>query len=582
MSTRLEGRGAAPGAALAPGFVLTDDAIAIDELPAERTGDPEEEIARLTEALARAETELRALAERVEASAGESEAEIFEAHAEFAADPELASLARQRIEEGASAERAVTEAFQTFRELLAASESEYLAARAEDLDDVRDRVLRTLLGTTASGDVPSERSVIVATALTPSQTASIPREVIAAIVTETGSPTSHAAILARALGIPAVIGCAGAVAGIQPGTEVAIDGRTGDVIVSPEPDERAAVESRIAEEAARRDLLASLRDQPGGTADGFRVELAANIGSREDLAPAIEAGAEGSGLVRTEFLFLERSTAPTVEEQAAFYADVLRAFPSHRVVFRTLDVGADKPLAFVERDPEENPALGLRGIRLSLRRPDLFRDQLRALLRARERVEGEEAGRLAIMFPLVSTVGELVRAREILVDVAREEGADLAGVEVGVMVEVPSAAISAARIAEHADFFSIGTNDLLQYLFAVDRLNGEVADLADAFEPDVLALIGRIVEAGHAAGAWVGVCGEAAGDPAIAAAFVGLGVDELSMTRLAIPEVKDALRRLTSEACRAAAAAAIDRAANGAEARRILEDLLAASGHASA
>jgi phosphotransferase system enzyme I (PtsI) len=417
--------------------------------------------------------------------------------------------------------------------------------------------------------------VIAAHELTPSQTASIPVKVIAGIVTETGSPTSHAAILARALGVPAVVSCTGLLGALGEGEKVvAVDGRTGTVVVDPDQSERDEIRHRMDEEERRRNELAALRDAVGRTADGRRVELAANIGAIQHIPAAVEAGGEGSGLVRTEFLFLGRLTAPPIEDQVGFYAEVLRAFPGWRVIFRTLDVGADKPLPFVEREPEENPALGLRGIRLSLQRPDLFRDQLRALLRARAAVSGDDAGRLAIMFPLVSTARELMRAREILDEVAAVEGTDLTGIEVGVMVEVPSAALGSRRLAEHADFLSIGTNDLLQYLFAADRLIGAAADLADVLEPDVLSLIGSVIEAGHANGAWVGVCGEAAGDPTVAAALVGLGIDELSMTRVAIPEVKDALRRVTFDECREAVDAAITDAADGGEARHILEGRL--------
>ncbi|HEY3209139.1 MAG TPA: phosphoenolpyruvate--protein phosphotransferase [Actinomycetota bacterium] len=575
MSTRLTGRAAAPGAALAPAFVIVPQPPIEDDMPKVRSGTAEEETARLRTALEGAEEQLRELAHTIESTAGEDEAEIFEAHAEFAADPELARLADQAIRDGASAERAVVEAFGTFRELLVASASEYLAARAADLDDVRDRVVKILLGRSTAGQAPSVRSVIVAHELTPSQTASIPVDVIAGIVTETGSPTSHAAILARALGIPAVVSCPGLLHAVGGGgAVVAVDGRTGGVVVGPDASERDAIRRRMGVEERRREELVALRDEPGHTADGHRVELAANIGAIQHLPAAVEAGGEGSGLVRTEFLFLDRTTAPTVEEQVVFYAEVLRAFPGNRVVFRTLDVGADKPLPFVEREPEENPALGLRGIRLSFQRPDLFRAQLRALLRASAAVSGEEAGRLAIMFPLVSTARELVQAGETLGRVAEEEGMDLADIEVGVMVEVPSAALGAGRLAAHADFLSIGTNDLLQYLFAADRLIGAVADIADVLEPDVLSLIRGVVQAGHAGGAWVGVCGEAAGDPTVAAALVGLGIDELSMNRVAIPEVKDTLRRVTRGECRQAVQAAIEGANDATEARRILEERL--------
>jgi phosphotransferase system enzyme I (PtsI) len=575
MSVRLTGRAAAPGAALAPAFVITTQDDITANLPKVRSGPAEQEVARLQAALAKAEEELRELARVVETTAGEDEAEIFEAHAEFAADPELLRLADEAIKEGASSERAVMDAFGSFRELLAVSESEYLSARAADLDDVRDRVVKILLGRSTAGEVPTVRSVIVAHELTPSETASIPPDVIAGIVTETGSPTSHAAILARAFGIPAVVSCQGVVEGVgKQGEFVAVDGRTGAVLVGPDAAEREAIRRRMAEEERRRAELSALRDEPGRTADGHHVEVAANIAAIQHLPAAVEAGGQGSGLVRTEFLFLGRTTAPTVDEQVGFYAEVLRAFPGQRVVFRTMDIGADKPLPFVVREPEENPALGVRGLRLSLERPDLFRAQLRALLRARESVAGSDAGRLAVMFPMVARVSELVEARRILAAVAEEERADLSGVEVGVMVEVPSAALGAARLAANADFLSIGTNDLLQYLFAADRLVGAVADLADVLEPDVLRLIGGVIEAGHANRAWVGVCGEAAGDPTVAAALVGLGIDELSMTRVGIPEVKDALRRVTLEQCREAVKAAIEGANDAAEARRILEERL--------
>jgi phosphoenolpyruvate-protein phosphotransferase (PTS system enzyme I) len=576
VSTRLSGRAAAPGAAVAPAFVLAPQPV-LTKLPEVASGAPEDERTRLLGALERAEAELRELAERVAASAGEEEGEIFEAHAEFAADPELARLTEEAVRAGASAERAVVGAFETFRELLVASASEYLAARASDLDDVRDRVVKILLGMSTGGDRPEQRSVVVAHELTPSETASIPVDLIAAIVTETGSPTSHAAILARALGVPAVVACDGVLAATRAGVDIAVDGRAGEAIVDPMPDERAEIVRRHEQEERRREDLGALREKPGRTADGHPVELAANIGSIDHIPAAVEAGGQGSGLVRTEFLFIGRVTAPTVEEQTKVYAEILRGFPGHRVVFRTMDVGADKPLPFVERDPEENPALGLRGIRLSLRSPDLFRDQLRALVRARADVAGEEAGRLAIMFPLVATAGELEAARGVLRGVADEDGVDLEGIEVGVMIEVPSGALGAARLARHADFFSIGTNDLIQYLFAVDRLNGAVADIGDVLEPDVLTLIGSVVEAGHANEAWVGVCGEAAGDPTVAGALVGLGVDELSMTKVAIPEVKDALRRLTRDECREAVHAAIAGAADAAGSRTILEERLRTS-----
>jgi phosphoenolpyruvate-protein phosphotransferase (PTS system enzyme I) len=358
--------------------------------------------------------------------------------------------------------------------------------------------------------------------------------------------------------VPAVVGATGVVDLAGDGVEMTVDGRTGELVLDPDDDQRARAAQRLEEERQRREELAGLRDELGRTADGRRVELAANIGSAEDLEVAVEAGAEGSGLVRTEFLYLDRISAPTVTEQAEFIEQVLRTFPGHRVVVRTLDVGADKPLPFVAREEEPNPALGMRGIRMSLARPGMFRDQLRALLAARATV-GDEGARLAIMFPLISLPAELTEARRHLAEVAAEEGHDLEGLEVGVMVETPAAALAAGRLAEQCDFLSVGTNDLLQYLFAADRMVAGVGEIADACDPVVLDLLADVVDAAHRHGAWVGVCGEAASDPAVAVALVGLDIDELSMTRVAIPEVKATLRGLTRDQCRQALAEARER-----------------------
>ncbi len=573
MSTRLTGRAAAPGVAVAPAFVVKRFRQKTTSEPARGIAHPHQEKERLREALDTAQRELRDIAKSVAEAAGGEEGEIFEAHADFAADPELARHAEELIDGGATAEDAVTEAFARFRELLAQVESEYLAARAADLDDVRGRVVAILRGDTTAVEAPSERSVIVAAELTPSETATLPRPLIAALLTEAGSPTSHAAILARALGIPAVVGVSGLLEAVDGGTELAVDGGSGEIVVAPEDAERKEFEERAKGAEERRKRLGALRGEPGRTADGTHVPLAANLAGPDDIELARAAGAEGSGLVRTEFLYLGRRTPPDVEEQAAFYQRLLDAFAGHRVVIRTLDVGADKPLPFVQQASEPNPALGLRGIRLGLTQPDLLRLQLRAILRAHAATRNR--GRAAVNFPLVSRVEELSEARAILDDVAREEAIDTEGLEIGVMVEVPSAALGARRLARACDFLSLGTNDLLQYLFAADRLVPQVAGLPDILEPVVLRLVGDVAEAAHDEGKWVGVCGEAAADPVSAAALVGAGADRLSMTPAAIPEIKDVLRRVTHDALREAAAAAMD-APDAAEARRRIEAVLRA------
>lgn len=557
MSTRLEGRAASPGVALAPAFVIRSDHGADARAATADDGaarDPEHERSRAEEALEQTEDRLSELADEMREQLGD-EADIFLAHADFAGDPEVLDRVRAATAEGASAEAAVTQAFDSFRALLAASEDEYLAGRATDIDDVRDQVLDVLAGRDVA-PVPLERSVVVAHELTPSQTAKLPRELIAAVVCEAGSPTSHAAILSRALGIPAVVGVAGLLDAIGEDALIAVDGREGAVRIAPDESEQADIRARVEEDLRRKERLTELRNEPGRTADGRHIELAANVGGPGDLVAAKEHGAEGSGLVRTEFLFQEAQDEPTIDEQVEFYREVLTAFPGQRVVFRTMDVGADKPLPFITRDPEENPALGVRGLRLGLLRPELLTNQLRALLRARA-PDSTDQGRLAIMFPLVSTSDEVRKARAALDRAAAVEQTTLDGIEVGIMVEVPSAALAAHRIAPLVDFFSVGTNDLLQYLFAADRLVAELADLPDAADPDVLRLLGQVIEVAHEHGAWVGVCGEAAADLVVAAALVGLGVDELSMTPTAIPEVKDTLRRLDRDALAKLSAEAI-------------------------
>lgn len=566
MSVRLRGRPAVPGVAVAPAFVL-EASPEPEVAEPDRAASPEEHRASLEEAIEEAREQLEELAEQVTERAGEDQGAIFRAQAAFAADPELLRLAGEAIEAGAGAGAAVREAFGHFREMLAASESDYLAGRVTDLDDVRDRILAILAGADPGLRIPEEESVLVARDLTPSQTAGLPASLVTGIATESGSPTSHAAILARALGIPAVVGVEGLLEAVSPGETIALDGRRGEVVVAPDRAEREAFHERAEEEATRRERLAQLTGRPAETADGHRVELAANLGAEGDLEAALEAGAEGSGLVRTEFLFLDREEPPSVEEQADFYRRTLEAFPDHRVVFRTLDAGADKPLPFLPDRRDPNPALGLRGIRLGLAMPELLEDQLRAVLRA------SPAGRAAVMFPLVATVEELHRARDALEKAAEREGADPGGLEVGIMVEVPSAALAAGRLAQEADFLSVGTNDLLQYLFAADRLVPEVASLPDACDPAVLRLLEGIVEAAHAEGAWVGVCGEAAAAPLMAAALVGMGVDELSMAPAAIPEIKDLLRQVRHADLTDAVRQAM-RAPGPAEARRHLRETL--------
>jgi phosphotransferase system enzyme I (PtsI) len=543
--------------ALAGAFVIHKVEV---DMEAAATGTPEEEKARVDAALEEVENTLTELAESKRDTLGD-EADIFLAHADFAGDPEIADMAHDAIDDGTGANAAVSSAFDSFRKLLESSSDEYLAGRATDIDDVRDQVLAVLAGA-QDAPVPTERSVIIAHELTPSQTARLPRELIAGVACAAGSPTSHAAILSRSLGIPAVMGVVGLLDVVADGTPLAIDGSTGEVMIEPDDAERREFSERIEREAALAERLAELVDEPGRTADGRHVELAANVNDEGTLDTLDGTGAEGSGLVRTELLFLEHTEPPSVEDQVAWYRKALAAFPGQRVVIRTMDIGADKPVPYINLD-EENPALGVRGLRLALDRRELLVDQLTALVRAGSEV-GPEGGRLAIMFPMVSRPDELDAALAVVDEVCAAEGAERP--EMGVMIEVPSAALAARRFAQRVDFLSLGTNDLLQYLFAADRVLAGVAHLPDILDPDVLRLIRDIVEGAHAEDAWVGVCGESAADPVQAAAFVGLGMDELSMTPTGIGRVKDALRRVTSTQLAEAVERAI--AADGPEAAR--------------
>lgn len=571
----IQGRGASPGVALAPAFIVAPRP-RVEAIEGSAPLDPAAEHGRLDAALEQAASELEAIADSLVGDVGEEDAAIFSAHAAFAGDPELASLAHGMVNGGVAADVAVRDAFASFRALLASSGDEYLAARAADIEDVAQRVVGILTGATRA--VPTQRCVVVARDLAPSDTAELPRHLVVGIVCEAGSPTSHAAILARSLGIPAVVGAGAVLDAVQAGVVLAVDGVAGEVLVDPDEVDRDRYEKFAAAEAERRELLDALRDEPGQTADGRHVELAANISDPTALERARRAGADGSGLVRTEFLFQDAAEAPSIERQAVQYRRILDAFPGERVVFRTLDIGADKPVAFIRRPPEENPALGVRGIRLGLEEPRLLHDQLRALLRAWDPVAANDGitGRLAIMFPMIATVLEVEAALSVLADAAEQEHVTPDGVEVGIMIEVPAAALAARRLAQRVDFLSIGTNDLLQYLFAADRLNADVAGIPDIFDPDVLRLVASVVEAAHGHGSWVGVCGEAAAEPRAAAAFVGLGVDELSMTANAVPDVKDKLRRHLEAELRAAAAAAMQ-APDGTTARRVFKEALAAA-----
>ncbi|MET8220249.1 phosphoenolpyruvate--protein phosphotransferase [Streptomyces hirsutus] len=488
---------------------------------------------------------------------GEAQA-VLEAQAMMAQDPELMTDVERRIVESSTAERAVYDAFAAYRELLAAA-GEYLAGRVADLDDVRNRIVARLLGVPMPGVPDSDEPyVLVARDLAPADTALLDPTLVLGFVTEEGGPTSHSAILARALGVPAVVALPGA-GELAEGTLIAVDGSTGEIFVNPSEEKKGQLEAAAAE---RRAAL-SASTGPGATADGHTVPLLANIGGPADVPAAVEAGAEGVGLFRTEFLFLDDSkNAPSEEKQVAAYRQVLEAFPEGRVVVRVLDAGADKPLDFLTPADEPNPALGVRGLRSLLDHPEVLRTQLSALVKASEGLSVH----LEVMAPMVADRADA----KAFADACREAGLHA---KFGAMVEIPSAALRARSILQEVEFLSLGTNDLAQYTFAADRQVGAVSRLQDPWQPALLDLVALAAEAAKAEGKSCGVCGEAASDPLLASVLTGLGVTSLSMGAASIPYVRAALAKFTLAQCERAAAAA--RATDSAEeARRAAQTVL--------
>ncbi|PYC99808.1 phosphoenolpyruvate--protein phosphotransferase [Microbacterium esteraromaticum] len=547
--TVLRGRGVSAGVAAASVVVLAPPLTEPDSAVVVADADREAEASRIRQAATAVADDLAA---RASAATGQARA-ILDASRLLAADPELIAQASALVRsDGRSAARAVWEVASSQQQALQALGGR-TAERGADVRDVRDRIVAELLGLDAPG-VPQrdEPFVLVATDLAPADTAALAGGGCVALVTEQGGPTSHTAIIARALGLPAVVGVAEA-SRIPDGAVVLVDGDRGTVEIDPDA-------RRI--EAAKHAAVIAPFDGRGRLADGTPVTLLANVGGASDAEAAAAAGAEGVGLFRTEFCFLDRVDAPTIAEQVTAYRGVLSAFAGRRVVVRTLDAGSDKPLPFANADDEPNPALGVRGLRLARRNPALLDDQLRALAEA----ASAESARVDVMAPMVATVDE---ARDFAAR-ARAAGLERAGV----MIETPSAAILAAEVLEVVDFVSLGTNDLAQYTLAADRLLGELGDLNDAWQPAVLRLIGMVGSAGRATDRSVGVCGEAAADPAIAPVLVGLGVTSLSMAPRALGRVAAALAAVTPEQCRAAAEAAAD-AATAAEARAVAADALA-------
>jgi phosphoenolpyruvate-protein phosphotransferase/dihydroxyacetone kinase phosphotransfer subunit len=525
---------ASPGIAIGPSCLLRSVA---PQIPDREPGGPDVQWRRLREAIAAARTGISRTRARVAREDGDADAAIFDAHLMMLDDSDLLADTRARIDAGSGAAAAWDAAIRRVEYDFAHLDDEYLRARAADVRDVGDQVLRKLVG--GGTGIRPLRGVVVALDLAPAEAAELEAGVVSGVLLAQGSPTAHAAILARTRGIPMVTGAGPTVLTLTDDTLVALDGGTGEYAVDPAADVLAEYERRQADRARAQALAHAAAEGLAVTRDGVTIGVCANVGSIDDAKAASDAHADGAGLVRTEFLFQSRSVPPTCDEQEAIYRAITDVFGGRRVLFRTLDAGGDKPLPFAPVEPETNPYLGVRGIRLSLRNGALLVDQLAALLRvARDTPIG-------VMFPMVTTVEEVLQAKELLSRAAGGQVPD--GLQVGIMVEVPATALNTAAFAPHVDFFSIGTNDLTQYTLAAERGNPAVAHLADPMDPAMLRLIGEVCrQAGT--GKTVSVCGELAADPAAVPVLVGLGVRSLSVAPPAVAEIKQAVRSTTTTA----------------------------------
>lgn len=544
MTTTFNGVAASPGIAIAKAFRYASTSYIAQK---QTIMDADAEAIRFQQAIAKAKVEIDEIRQLTEIKLGAQKAEIFEAHLFLLEDPDLIDTVLEQIEnEKINAEYALHEVTAAIVDMLMELDNEMVRERAADVKDVSGRLMSHLIGkpyATLTGI--SEETIIFAEDLTPSDTAQLDLNYIRGFVTEIGSRTSHSAIMARSLELPAVVGVGKASGSVMDGTIVILDATEGQIIVDPSADVLAQYMDKKKLYEERKLQLKRLAEQPSVTADGVHLELAANIGSIEDLGKVLENGADGVGLFRTEFLYMGRSSLPTEEEQFQTYKHVLEKLNGKRVVIRTLDIGGDKELPYLELPKESNPFLGLRALRLCLKREDLFRTQLRALLRA------SVYGKLNIMFPMIAVLSELREAKRVLGEERAkliQEGIAVSDtIEVGIMIEIPAAALGADHLAKEVDFFSIGTNDLIQYTMAADRMNESVAYLYQPYHPSILKLVNMVIKAAEEAGIWTGMCGEMAGDQTAIPLLLGMGLNEFSMSAGSVLPARELVGRLSKE-----------------------------------
>ena len=554
----LLGVGASPGIAIGVAVHIKEETFDFEEEAAES----HEQNVRLDKAIEESKNQLEALIESMHKQTNASKAAIFAAHRELLDDPDLIEIARSMIDKGKSAEYGWQHAFNLYAKQLANLQNKLLAERANDLRDVGKRVLRVLTGKESDALELPDNAILIAEEITPSFTATIDTQKVKGFCSTTGGATSHVAIIARSLDIPAIVGIETRALDIPDGDPLILDGSKGTLRMNPSDaliNETKEEQKALLEEKAKN--LETALD-PAVTKDGKSVEVVANIGGVKDAIQSVELGGEGVGLLRSEFLFLDRTTAPTEEEQYEVYRDILLALDGRPLLVRTLDVGGDKPLAYLPLPAEENPFLGQRGIRIGLERPEIFRVQARAILRAGAH------GKIRIMFPMISTIDE-IREVKIMLEQEREK-LGVKPIETGIMVEVPSTAILAEQFAKEVDFFSIGTNDLTQYTLAMDRGHPKLAAKIDALNPAILRLIKLTADGAHQEGKWVGVCGGIASDPQAVPVLLGLGIDELSVSVPTIPAIKAEVRKYSMKKCRSIAEKTLN-CATSSEVRKLLE-----------